>query len=101
MSASVRTTWMHNCIATGSTGGGSGCMTCRGADLPDGTFVDLDGTPALVTGPAMRTWAPGDGYSPPTDRPVSGTATVITPAANVAVLRAGYRLAVNPAVAAT
>jgi len=70
-------------------------------DLPDGTFVDLDGAPALVIGPAMRTWAPGIGYGSPMNRPVSGTATVITPAANVAVLRAGYPLAVNLAAAAT
>src|SRR5262245_55763526 len=55
-------------------------------ELPDGTFVDLDGTPALVTGGVMRTWLPGDGYGSPVSRPVSGVATVITPAANVAVL---------------
>jgi hypothetical protein len=59
-------------------------------DLPDGAFVDLDGTPALVTGSHVRPWAPGDGYGPPIVRPASGVATVITPAANVAVLLAGY-----------
>jgi hypothetical protein len=70
-------------------------------DLPDGTFVDLDGTPALVHGNAMRAWAPGDGYSSPIDCPTSGDAIVITPAVNVAVLRAGYALDLSLAATAT
>jgi hypothetical protein len=59
-------------------------------DLPDATFVDLDGIAGLVAGDGVRPWAPGTGYAAAIPRPSTGTATVITPAANVEVLRAGY-----------
>jgi hypothetical protein len=62
-------------------------------DVPDGTFVELDGVAARVGPDGVRTWTVGVGYTPPVERPRAGTATAITPAANVAILRAGYELA--------
>jgi hypothetical protein len=60
------------------------------ADLPDGTFVRLDeATPALVLGDELREWSDA-GYGASQSRPHTGIATVITPPASVAVLRAGY-----------
>jgi hypothetical protein len=64
------------------------------AELPDGVFVEVAGAPALVMGEQLRPWTGPDGYGAPTPRPFDGHATVITPAANVAVLRAGYELSV-------
>jgi hypothetical protein len=60
--------------------------------LPDGVFVVSDGGPALVTADRLRLWSPDDGYNSTIERPSRGQATVITPATNVAVLRAGYLL---------
>jgi hypothetical protein len=68
-------------------------------DVPHGAFVDLDGTPALVTAEGLRRWVAGSPYADPVMRPERATATVITPAANVALLRAGYAL--SPAAAST
>ena len=59
------------------------------AGLPDGAFVVLDGAPALVLGRRAREWTQ-DGYGGRRRRPRRGTATVITPPATVAALRAGY-----------
>jgi hypothetical protein len=60
------------------------------ADLPDGAFVLLPGdpTPWLVRSDRLEPWRP-DGYGPPRPRG-SGRVSVLTPAAIVAVLRAGY-----------
>jgi hypothetical protein len=70
-------------------------------ELPDGTFVDVQGTPALVSGGAVHEWVPVEGYRSSASRPSTGTATVITPSCNVEVLRAGYVVDVNPAATAT
>jgi hypothetical protein len=59
------------------------------ADLPDGTFVRIDDTPAVVVGSELVTWTES-GYSSRRTRPRGGTAEVITPPSSVAVLRAGY-----------
>jgi hypothetical protein len=75
--------------------------TMRWRDLPDGTFVDMSGTPAVVNGDTVYDWDPADGYSAPRSRPRTGTTTVITPAANVEVLRAGYMVDVNLAAPVT
>jgi hypothetical protein len=58
-------------------------------ELPDGTFVVLDGTPRLVVGDAVVGWTTA-GYGRPEARPVGGDARVITPPSTLAVLRAGY-----------
>jgi hypothetical protein len=69
--------------------------------LPDGTFVDIDGMPALVTRDELHEWVPAVGYRAPVRRPTTGTANVITPASNVEVLRAGYVVEISPAGSAT
>jgi hypothetical protein len=64
------------------------------ADLPEGAFVLLDGTPALVLGDELIEWS-HDGYCLHRRRPKRGTATAITPPATVAALRAGYRAQID------
>jgi hypothetical protein len=59
------------------------------ADLPDGTFVRVGETPAVVVGPDLVEWTHA-GYGTRQVRPASGDAEVITPPSSVAVLRAGY-----------
>jgi hypothetical protein len=61
----------------------------RWAELPDGSFVALDGATALVLGDRLVAWTPG-GYGRSRRRPKRGTATVITPPSTLAALRAGY-----------
>jgi hypothetical protein len=65
-------------------------------DLPDGTFVVTGDRPALVAGAELVEWTT-DGYGERRRRPRRGTATVITPPASVAVLRAGYPLQIDDA----
>jgi hypothetical protein len=65
-------------------------------DLPDGAFVLLDQTPAVVVGDHLTEWAP-DGYAARRLRPGEGVATAITPPSTVAVLRAGYPVQIDDA----
>jgi hypothetical protein len=67
------------------------------ADIPDGAMVEVDGTAWLVLDGGLLAWTPG-GYR---DRRTAGTGTgtevtVITPAATVSVLAAGYRPVLHP-----
>jgi hypothetical protein len=64
------------------------------ADLPDGTFVLLDDSPAVVVGATVVPWT-HQGYGTPVPRPRTGPATVITPPSSVAVLRAGYPVQID------
>ena len=57
--------------------------------LPDGAFVLRDGSPRLVLGDELLTWAAG-GYVARGPRP-SGSVALVTPPALVAVLRSGWR----------
>jgi hypothetical protein len=66
------------------------------AELPDGTFVLFEGEPALVLGDRLAGWT-WEGYGEALARPRRGTATVITPPATVAVLRAGYPVQIDAA----
>jgi hypothetical protein len=59
------------------------------AELPDGAFVLVDETPALVLGDTLSEWT-REGYGAHLARPRRGTAQVITPPSSLAVLRAGY-----------
>jgi hypothetical protein len=68
-------------------------LRAPGGELPDGTIVEHDGAPFLVHGGALRAWGFG-GYGTPIEPP-AGDLRVITPAASVAVLRAGYAPAVK------
>jgi hypothetical protein len=59
-------------------------------DLPDGTFVLLDGEPWLVLGDRLRRWTPA-GYVSGAAPARRAAATVITPLTLVALLRKGWR----------
>jgi hypothetical protein len=65
------------------------------ADLPDGTFVLLAETPALVVDDHLTVWTHG-GYGSRRPRPRHGRATVLTPPATVAAFRAGYQPQIDP-----
>ena len=66
------------------------------ADLPDGTFVLLEGSPSVVVRDHLFEWT-RDGYSERRARPTQGTARVITPPSTVAALRAGYQVQIDDA----
>jgi len=65
------------------------------ADLPDGAFVLLDGTPAVVLGDHLAEWT-YEGYGARRARPRQGRATVLTPPSTLAAFRAGYVAQVDP-----
>ena len=64
-------------------------------DLPDATFVLLDGTPAVVVGHHLSEWT-HDGYNLRRDRPRTGLASVLTPPSTVSAIRAGYEVQIDP-----
>jgi hypothetical protein len=64
------------------------------SDLPDGTFVHIDQTPALVVGDQLTAWTTA-GYGTRRRRPRSGVAEVLTPPTTVAVLGAGYPVQID------
>jgi len=66
----------------------------RWADLPEGAFVLLDGTPAVVAGDQLVEWT-REGYAGRRARPSQGTADVLTPPSTLAALRAGYRAQID------
>ena len=63
-------------------------------ELPDGTFVLLDGAPFLVLGDEIVEWGTA-GYGAHRSRPSDGRVEVITPPSTVAVLRAGYPVQID------
>jgi len=62
--------------------------------LPDGAYVDVDGSPWLVAGDMLCPWSPA-GYASTRPR-TSGLVTVITPRCLVEVIRAGYGPSLHP-----
>ena len=64
------------------------------ADLPNGTFVLLDDTPAVVVDQHLALWS-DEGYRGRLPRPTRGDAQVITPPSIVSVLRAGYPVQID------
>ena len=64
------------------------------SELPDGAFVLLDGSPALVLGDRLVEWA-HDGYGRRRRRPGRGDANVVTPPSSVQALRAGYPVQID------
>ncbi len=66
------------------------------ASLPDGAFVLLDETPAVVLGDQLSEWT-REGYGERQDRPTRGTANVITPPSTLAALRTGYPVQIDEA----
>lgn len=65
-------------------------------DVPDGTFVVHDETPALVVDGTIVPWTTV-GYDGPLPRPAAGRALVITPPTTLSALRGGYSPQVDPA----
>jgi hypothetical protein len=64
------------------------------ADLPDGTFVLVDGKPAVMVDDHTTAWSEA-GYGHRRPRQRTGLATVLTPPSTVAVLRAGYPVQID------
>jgi hypothetical protein len=64
-------------------------------ELPDGTYVALDGDAWLVWGDELLAWS-GAGYANRRPRPARMDVDVLTPGSIVAVLAAGYRPSVHP-----
>jgi hypothetical protein len=64
------------------------------AELPDGAFVLLDESPAVVVGDHLAEWT-REGYRGRRAQPVEGTASVITPPATIAALCAGYAVQID------
>lgn len=61
-------------------------------DLPTGSFIlSPEAQPLLVLQDQLRVYSPA-GYGPARPKPKSGSVTVLTPAALITVLRAGYQL---------
>jgi hypothetical protein len=63
-------------------------------DLPDGTFVIHEQEPHLILGRELVRWT-REGYAGRRERPRRGEASVLTPPASIAVLRAGYPLQID------
>ncbi|HEY3727826.1 MAG TPA: hypothetical protein VGL51_11660 [Solirubrobacteraceae bacterium] len=66
------------------------------AGLPDGAFVRLGQSPAVVVGGHLSEWTPS-GYATRHKRPRHGVADVITPPSTIAVLCAGYPVQIDAA----
>jgi hypothetical protein len=81
-------------------GGKKRTYRAEAAALPSGTFVVQDGRAWLVSGDRLLAWSAG-GYRDRRPRPVRGELEVLTPAAGVAVLAAGYRVGVHPTAGLT
>jgi hypothetical protein len=58
-------------------------------ELPDGAMIQAAEGPALVLNGMTRLWS-WDGYSAAAERAPDGEVTVLTPPANLVVLKAGY-----------
>ena len=68
------------------------------ADLPDGVFVATERGAAVVVSDHLAVWDRRDNsYRNTSARPTSGAASVLTPPANVAILRAGYVVQIDAA----
>jgi hypothetical protein len=63
-------------------------------DLPDGSFVLLDRSPAVVVDGHLSEWT-REGYGARRPRPRRGVAEVITPPSTVAALSAGYKAQID------
>ena len=63
-------------------------------ELPEGAFVLFEQRFAVLVDGALTTWST-DGYGDRLRRPLRGTATVLTPPATLAALRAGYPVQID------
>jgi hypothetical protein len=64
-------------------------------NLPDGTYVVLDGAAWLLSSAGMHAWS-DSGYTRRQPRPVRGELEVLTPRSIVAILAGGYSPGVHP-----
>jgi len=64
-------------------------------DLPDGAYIAADNRAWLVSGNALFGWS-ALGYTERRMRSTHGEVEVLTPRSTVAVLAAGYRVAIHP-----
>ncbi len=64
------------------------------AELPDGAFLLLGESPAVIVGDHLSPWT-REGYGGRRSRPSRGTANIITPPSTVAALRAGYPVQID------
>ena len=78
-------------------GGGKKTHAADVSSLPDGAFLRTGQDAWLLHGGRRWRWT-FEGYAESRDRG-AGTVDVLTPAATVAVLRAGYRVSVHPSAA--
>ena len=68
--------------------------------LPDGLFVRTDCGPAVIAGDRLAVWDRQDNaYRKWRPRPKTGTATVLTPASTVDIIRAGYPVQIDDSAA--
>ena len=65
------------------------------ATLPDGAMIRYDGRPALVLGHRVLPWS-WQGYGEPRQPPGLHEVAVLTPPANLVVLRAGFAPLLHP-----
>ena len=75
-------------------GGGQRRQESRFGELPDGAFVLRDGAACLVHGGRLHPWS-WQGYGAPLPCDPAAVVTLLTPPSSVAVLRFGYRPAIN------
>lgn len=68
-------------------------------ELPDGTYVDVDGGAWLVLGSSLLAWS-DTGYAVRRSRPAGIEISVLTPRPIVSVIRAGYVPEVHPSARA-
>ena len=68
--------------------------------LPDGCFIEIDGSARLVWEDSLLLWTPA-GYTRRDTRPKDLTVTVLTPEPIVGCFREGYKPEVHPSVAKT
>jgi hypothetical protein len=73
--------------------GEKGTHRAAAAELPDGVMVALEGAPWRLDGATLHAWTPG-GYRARRAAP-AGPLEVLTPAATVAVIAAGYVPAIH------
>lgn len=64
-------------------------------DLPDGAYIVVDGRAWLVLGKMLYAWS-ALGYTERRERSGHDEVEVLTPRSTIAVLAAGYRVAVHP-----
>jgi len=80
-----------------SRGGGKITYTAPMASLPDGTFIDVDGTAYLLNRGKPLRWS-FDGYSTNLHLPAAAEVTVLTPRPLVSLFARGFRPFVHASV---